>query len=106
MTDADTQLLRDFKQLIDRFVSGAEVMLYGSRARGNPDPSSDYDFIVLTERSIPAETDARLQDAIYDFELDRQVVFSILVFSRDQWDTPGTVAAPFRRRVEREAVAL
>lgn len=106
MTDADTQLLRDFKQLIDRFVPGAEIMLYGSRARGNPDPSSDYDFIVLTALPIPAETDARLQDAIYDFELDRQVVFSLLVFTRDQWSSPGTVAAPFRRRVEREAVAL
>ncbi len=79
---------------------------FSLRARGNSDPSSDYDFIVLTARPIPAETDARLQDAIYDFELDRQVVFSLLVFSRDQWDTPGTVAAPFRRRVEREAVAL
>jgi len=102
----DKKLLRDFKQVITALVPDATILLYGSRARGNPAPQSDYDLIILTEQQVPPEIATRLQDAIYDFELDRQAVLSVLFYLRGEWDAPRTLAMPFRRRVEEEAVLL
>jgi predicted nucleotidyltransferase len=106
MNRADKRLLRNLKQALTHLVPDAEMFLYGSRARGNPDPSSDYDLLVLTGSPIPEAIDEQLQDAFYDFELEHQVVLSVVFYPRDQWNAPVTQAMPFRRRLEKEAVAL
>lgn len=106
MKTAERKLLGDLKRLITSLIPEAEIWLYGSRARGNPDAFSDFDLIVVTEKPISAQADEKLQDAIYDFELDRQVVLSVMFFDRAQWNAPLTLAMPFRQRVQEEAVAL
>lgn len=63
-------------------------------------------MIVVTEEPVSAQVDERLQDTLYDFELDRQVVLSVMFFDRTQWNSPLTLAMPFRQRVQEEAVVL
>ena len=43
---ADRELLKQCKQAIQSVESQAEVILYGSRARGEAGEDSDYDILV------------------------------------------------------------
>ena len=48
VSEEDKALLREMKKVIREVVSAAEVLLYGSVARGTQGPESDYDILVLT----------------------------------------------------------
>lgn len=61
--------------LIDAAPAPAKVILFGSRARGNADDRSDFDFLVI-EETVPdrlAEA-VRLRDAHGDFNAPVDVI--------------------------------
>ena len=49
--NADIELLKHCKKAIRQVVPDADVILYGSRARGDATEYSDYDILVLTNGS-------------------------------------------------------
>lgn len=99
-------LLLECKRVIQQFLPDATVMLYGSVARGTAGPDSDYDLAVLTNRRLATADQDHIRDAVYDLELEREVVISVLFFDREQWETPLHQAMPLHREVEREGVVL
>lgn len=44
---ADIYLLRRIKKLVHEIVPDAQIILYGSRARGDAHANSDYDILIL-----------------------------------------------------------
>jgi predicted nucleotidyltransferase len=99
-------LLLECKRLIQQSLPDAIVLLYGSVARGTAGPESDYDLAVLTGSRLTTTDEDRIRDALYDLELEHEVVISVLFFNRAQWDTPLHQAMPLHREVEREGVML
>lgn len=104
--DSDRQLMADLKQIVRRFVPDVELMLYGSAARGEREPDSDYDVVILVNTPLSREQEEALDSAIYSLELDRGVVLSTLIYTRGQWDEPLMSVTPYRRNVEREGLVL
>jgi predicted nucleotidyltransferase len=50
ITERDRRIVQEFKRLmIARGVSVREVILFGSRARGDAEPDSDMDVLVIIE---------------------------------------------------------
>jgi uncharacterized protein len=90
--------------LRERFPAEA-VILFGSKARGDDDPESDIDLLVLTSRPVSPLEKRRMTDALFDIELELAVVISMLVVPRDQWQHGLYQALPIRRRIEREGAA-
>ena len=43
----DKRLLRELKDVVLRWAPDADLLLYGSAARGSRRPESDYDVLVL-----------------------------------------------------------
>jgi len=106
LSAADKQLLRDLKGVITRFVPDATVILYGSAARGEREPESDYDILILLDAPISRQAREEMRSAIYDLELERGAVVSILVLTRDDWNSRLESVSPYHGNVEREGVAL
>ncbi len=102
----DKHVLHEVRQIIQRLLPGATVYLYGSAARGTREPDSDLDLLVVTEGRLSRGEEIAAADAVYDLELARGVVVSIVYFSQEEWDAPLTRATPFRNRVEAEAVLV
>jgi predicted nucleotidyltransferase len=98
--------LREVRQAIQRVVPDATVYLYGSGARGTREPDSDLDVLLLTEAPLSRDEENAVADAVYELELARGVVVSTIHYDRAEWDAPLTRAAPFRARVEADAVLL
>jgi predicted nucleotidyltransferase len=100
------KILAEVKREVLRMAPGAELLLYGSAARGAQGPESDYDVLVLLRAPLSAREEDRIRDAIYDLELARGVVISVSFVTKERWNEPLVAATPFHRSVEREAIVL
>jgi len=75
-------ILHRIKAGILKVDPGAEVLLYGSRARGDNRKDSDWDILVITPKEkITYEYESDLRDPIYDIELEIGQIISVLVYS-------------------------
>lgn len=106
LSRSELVLLAELKELIQRVAPGATVLLYGSVARGEQGAESDYDVLALTDAPLSPQEENALLDAIYEWQLEQDVIVSPLFYSRNEWDDPIRRVSPFRKEVERDAVIL
>ena len=99
-------LLRECKRIIQQFLPDATVILYGSLARGDAGPESDWDLLILTDKRLTSVEERQVGDAIYDLELEHRLVVSLYFCSREQWDAPVCRGGPFHENVEREGIPI
>lgn len=99
-------LLRQVKARVRKHSPSATVLLYGSVARGSSGAESDYDILVLVAEPLTGEQEDVMRQAVYELELDREIIISMVFCTREQWDRPVVRVSPFRREVERDAITL
>lgn len=97
-----SQLIRKHVSVIDPF---AEVILYGSRARGDHHIYSDWDILVLTDYQIDVETERKFRNELYSIELETGESISVFAYSRHDWQNIQKVT-PFYQNVMKEGVRL
>lgn len=84
----------------------ADVILYGSRARGDDEATSDYDLLVLIDGEASLKKEDIICRQLYPIELETGKVLLAMVYSRQQWDAPLYRAMPFHKNVERDGVLV
>ncbi len=99
-------LLNRVKKAVLAVDPSAEVLLYGSRARGDARPDSDWDFLVLLPRQIDDEITRTIRHALYDIEWDTGNVISCIVRNREAWDAGPLAHTPLRQRVAEEGIRI
>jgi predicted nucleotidyltransferase len=104
--DGDQTLLEKCKTAVRRLVPEATLILYGSRARGDASPASDYDVLILVDIAVQPDLEDRIGDALYEIELEHDAVISALVFNRQVWNEARYRALPLHESVDREGVVL
>lgn len=81
------------------------VVLYGSRARGDYRPDSDYDLlVVLAEKE--AETIDQLYRAVQEVELETLRAISLLIRTREQYEMGRSRGERVLRDAEEEGYLL
>jgi predicted nucleotidyltransferase len=103
---ADEILLKECKAAIRRITPAATVILYGSRARGDSEPLSDYDMLILVDGEVQPELEDRIGDALYEVEREHSAIISEIVLSRQHWNEPRYRALPLHQDVDRHGVLL
>ena len=83
----------------------AEIILYGSRARGDDRPDSDWDILILTDYPVDLEKERKFRNNLYDLELETGESFSLFIYSKSDWTTKQRIT-PFYQNVSQEGVAL
>lgn len=93
------------KRLLQRFPD-AEIILYGSKARGDFDEESDIDLLILVVSQITSRLEEEITHITYDIELKYDVVFGKIVENKDFWNSPLANAMPLHWNIDREGVII
>jgi len=80
------KILIKIKELVDTTIPDSDIYLYGSRARGNFKPHSDWDLLILlNQQNISFSFETKVMDAFYDLELETGEVISPLIYTKQDW---------------------
>ena len=76
------ELLQHVKQTIHEAEPGAEIILYGSRARQEAGSESDWDFLVLVDGAMSEARADAIRHRLYEIEWESGEVLCAVVRSR------------------------
>jgi uncharacterized protein len=100
------ELLKRVKAAVHALAPTAEIILYGSRARGTAGTDSDWDFLILLPSPRDKTVEAQIKDRLYDVELETDTVLSSIIRSKREWNSPRYAVLPLRQQIERDGVTL
>ena len=85
---------------------GAEIILYGSRARGDAGPDSDWDLLILVDGLVDNARKSAIRNQLYEVEWTLGEVLTSTIYSRQDWNSPLYRAMPFHQNVDRDGLLL
>ena len=100
------ELLKQVKQAVQEVEPNAEIILYGSRLRGDSVSDSDWDFLILVDGDVNDERTDRIRHRLYEIEWEYGPVLSSIVRSRGEWNSAAYRSLPFHQIVEHEGKRL
>ena len=100
------ELLQRVKTAVQALTPTAEIILYGSRARGTARADSDWDFLILLPSPRDKTLEARIKDRLYDIELETDTVLSSIIRDQQEWRSPRYAVLPVRQQIEKDGVLL
>jgi uncharacterized protein len=106
MFEQDRAVLERIRDAVHEVEPSARIILYGSRARGEAEPDSDWDLLVLVDGPCDFRRAEAVQDRLFDLALETDTVLCAIVESEQDWDSSLFRAMPFHANVEREGIAL
>ena len=99
-------LLKACKAAIRRVVPDAEVILYGSVARGEETPESDIDLLVLVPQEVTYQLERAIRDQVYEIELESDQIISVIVRQNTRWHSRPLNFTPLYRAIAREGIPI
>jgi len=95
------ELVRAEIQKIDE---NAQVILFGSRARGDNRQDSDWDFLILMDQEVTAALKDEIRERLYEIELEKGEVISTIIHQKDEWEE--RTVTPIHQIIEEEGVEV
>ena len=83
-----------------------QVILFGSKARGEGGSDSDIDLLILTRGEPPKGMSREMWRHFWQIQKNRNVMLSTVVVSMDQWQHGVYQAMLLKSEVERDGVVL
>jgi len=107
LTQADKRWIEEFRRQLREQFPGvkAEVLIYGSKARGEANPDSDLDVLLI----VPDEQAHRKKELRclgYSLDPFGDVAPSIIAYTAGEWAKRLKSGSPFREAVDRDKVRV
>lgn len=100
-----TYVAEKVKHLVKKHDDKAEVVLFGSRARGDFDKESDWDILVLTDKKSEELNNILIKEFLYKIEMPFDVVISAIVKNKHEWYNRYSVTSLFDS-IQKEGIFL
>ena len=100
------ELIEQIRQSVHEVEPEAEIILYGSRSRGEAHPESDWDLLILVDGAITDERTDRIRHRLYEIEWKSGEVISSIIRNHKEWNSDLYRSMPFYKRVQHEGMRL
>ncbi|MGB2819937.1 MAG: nucleotidyltransferase domain-containing protein [Phycisphaerae bacterium] len=104
MEAEDLIVLRRLADRVRHRFPDANVWAYGSRARGDAAPDSDFDVCIVVD-TLDEQVDQQIMDIAWEVGFDEDVVISTVTFSRREFTSGPMSHSPLVRTIRRDGVA-
>ena len=101
-----TKILAEIKEVARIHISDAEVMLFGSQAKGTNSTESDYDVLIITGNSYNPQRKLFLRTSIRKNLLEKGIRTDILVQSRSEIERKKKLPGHIIRNILKDSVLL
>lgn len=105
MKQEDNYIAKQIRESINVIDSKAQVIIFGSRARGDAKSESDWDILILTDYPVSSDIEKNFRNKLFDLEIESGEVFSTFVYQKKVWNTRHKVT-PLYRNIKKEGVRL
>ena len=106
MTDRESHIAQLISSRIKHKDPKADVILFGSHARGRASDESDWDILILID--YPKKNrlvEEKYRDEIFQLELELGEPISTLIYSKSDWETKH-IYSPLYQNIKREGVKI
>jgi predicted nucleotidyltransferase len=84
----------------------AQAFLFGSRARGDNKPDSDWDILILiNNQTVTSEIEDKFRDVLYSIELESGQIISAFIYPKLFWQK-NLRYSPLYKSVKKEGIKL
>jgi predicted nucleotidyltransferase len=104
-TEKDKRIFEKMKQAVLSIDESAEIILFGSRARGDFKEDSDYDFLILTDKEVNHNLRKNIVSKTSFIQGDEVVCLQEVVRNKAQWFN-NVYATDFFTNISAEGVKI
>ena len=99
-------ILNNITSAIHEQDPSAQAFLFGSRARGDNRPDSDWDILILINNQIVTnEIENKFRDVLYNIELESGQIISTFIYPKSFWQK-NLRFSPLYKSVKKEGIKL
>ena len=95
--------LNRIKDVVRQVDPAADVVLFGSRARGDHASDLDWDLLLLPTAPLTLALGQELSGVVYEVELELEEVFSPFVYPKSAW-IAGGFPSPLFEYIRKEGI--
>ncbi|PRY97444.1 nucleotidyltransferase domain-containing protein [Marinilabilia salmonicolor] len=106
MINNDSNTFSIIKETAKRIVPDSRVLLFGSRARHDNSSDSDYDFVVITRKTIDVRQKRNLKSQLRKELAKHKIPADILIHSESELNSKKRITGHILRQAAREGVDL
>jgi len=101
-----SQIQDRIKRAIHNKDPKAVAYLFGSRARGDFRPDSDWDILILVDtKQVTNEIEDKFRDGLFDIEIDSGQIISAFIYPKEYWKST-LLYSPLYKKVNKEGIKL
>lgn len=106
MNIKEKQIIALIKAKINRKDPDADIILFGSHARGTANENSDWDILILLNiPNVSRKIEQEYRHEIFDVELETGEPISTFVYSKSEWQTKYSVT-PLFYNISKEGIRI
>jgi uncharacterized protein len=102
---AHEDIIKKVKEAVYKIDPNAEIILFGSRARGDFKPTSDWDFLILTSQVVNEGFKSRIRRELFYAELELDQAISSVIHNKFEWNNKHQIT-PLFQNIASEGIIL
>ena len=105
MKSSDKEILSQIKEAVLAVDANAELILFGSRARGDYKEDSDWDVLMLSDSKIDLTFKNEVTRRLFSVQLENGATITPVIVNRDNWNTKFK-GYPLFREVRKDGIVI
>jgi uncharacterized protein len=106
LSQRDRQALKKAAELLKTRFGIEQVIVFGSKVRGESDDYSDLDLLLIGKGTLPWRREKDVVEALFEIGQEYDVLFSPLFASQEEWESGPFPEFPIYKEIMRDGASV